>query len=114
MTDSDGPRRPRRSRPATTPEGREQQLASLAYDLVEKRLRDGTATSQETTYFLKAGSYREQLERERIEHDNELTAARIVNLESGSRMEELYANAIDAMRNYSGQDPRERDEDYGT
>jgi hypothetical protein len=113
MANSDGQPRPRRSRPATTPEGRENQLVSLAYDLVEKRIRQGTATSQEVTHFLKLGSTREVLEQERLRHENELTAARIANLESAARVEELYSEAIASMRRYSGQEPEEY-EDYGT
>jgi hypothetical protein len=109
MANSDGPPRPRRGRPATTPEGRENQLVSLAYDLVEKRIRQGTATSQEVTHFLKLGSTREALEQERLRHENELTAVRIAALESQKVVEELYREALNAMRSYSGQDPI----DYG-
>jgi hypothetical protein len=107
MANSDGAPRPRRSRPATTPEGRENQLVSLAYDLVEKRIRQGTATSQEVTHFLKLGSTREALEQERLRHENELTAVKIAALESQKVVEELYREALNAMRSYSGQDPIE-------
>jgi hypothetical protein len=99
-------------RPATTPEGRETQLVSLAYDLVEKRIREGTATSQETTHFLKLGSSREQLEQQRLRYENQLTETKIAALESQKRVEELYRNALDAMRTYSGQEPLDRDDPY--
>jgi hypothetical protein len=92
----------RRSAPATTPEGREHQLVSLAHDLVEQRLMDGTASATETVHFLKLGSTRERLEQQRLEADVKLQLAKIESLESQARMEELYANAIGAMSRYQG------------
>lgn len=91
-----------RKRPATSPEAREQQLVSLAYDLVEQRLLDGTATSQETTHFLKIGSIKAQYELEKLRNENELLKAKTEALESAKRIDELYENAIAAMRTYSG------------
>jgi hypothetical protein len=78
--------------------------------LVEKRIRNGTATSQETTHFLKLGSSREQLEQERLRHENELTAVKIAAIASEQVKEELYRDALNAMRTYSGQDPVEYDD----
>lgn len=97
--------------PALTPEAREQQLTSLAYDLVEQRLLDGTASSQETTYFLKLASTKTRLESERQELENELIKAKTEQLQSQKRVEELYANAIKAMREYGGYGSRSEDED---
>lgn len=97
----------RRSRPATTPEGRESQLVSLAFDLAEKRLRAGTATSQEVTHFLKLGSTREQLEQQRIAYENKLTEARIKSIEDQAKMEDLYRDALNAMSIYQGREPSE-------
>ena len=91
-------------RPAITPEGREQQMISLAMDLVEQRLRDGTASSQETTHFLKLGSTKNQLEVEKLKQETELLKAKQANLESSARMEKLYSDAMAAMKTYSGQD----------
>lgn len=102
----------RRSRPATTPEGRESHLVSLAFDLVERRLREGTATSQETTHFLKLGSSREQLEQQRLQHENELMKVRVEAMESQKKVEELYKNALDAMRTYSGRDSIGSEDEY--
>jgi hypothetical protein len=82
-------------------------LVSLAYNLVAKRIRQGTATSQEVTHFLKLGSTREALEQERLRHENELTSVKIAALESQKVVEELYREALNAMRSYSGQDPIE-------
>lgn len=110
MTPKSGEPGSRRSRPATTPDGRESQLVSLAYDLVEQRIRKGTATSQEVTHFLKLGSSREKLEQERLQHENYLTQARIEQLASQARVEELYSKALNAMRTYAGQDSDPEDE----
>lgn len=91
-------------RPALTPEARENQLISLAMDLVEERIRNGTATSQETTHFLKLGSVRNQLESEKLKKEIELLEAKKQDLESSSRIEKLYADAMEAMKTYSGQE----------
>lgn len=89
-------------RPALTPEARENQLISLAYDLVEQRLLDGTASSQETTHFLKLATNKAKLERERFELENELIKAKTKALHDQADMKALYADAIAAMRRYSG------------
>ena len=93
-----------RRKPATTPEENENECISLAYDLVKKRLRNGTATSQETTHFLKAGSRKYQLEIEELKRKNDLLVAKVESLESQKRVEDLYANALAAMKTYSGQE----------
>ena len=89
-------------RPALTPEARENQMISLAMDLVEQRLRNGTASSQETTHFLKLASTKEQLEKEKIITENKLLQAKIDNLESQSTSASLYADALKAFSIYSG------------
>lgn len=97
--------RPRKQRSLpTTQEGRENQLISLAYDVAEKQLNDSTASAQVITHFLKLGSSREKLEQARIQQENLLLAARIEAMESAKRVEELYAEALIAMRTYSGQE----------
>lgn len=93
----------KRMRPALTPEARENQLISLATDLVEQRLRDGSASSQETTHFLKLATTKAKLEKDILEKQKELITAKTETLRSQQRIEELYANAINAMRKYSGQ-----------
>lgn len=90
-------------RPATTPEARENQLISLAVDLAEKQLLEGTASSQVITHYLKLGSTKERIEREILEKQKALIEAKTENLQSAKRIEELYTNAINAMKNYSGQ-----------
>lgn len=88
--------------PATTPQAREDQLVSMAYDLVEQRIRDGSATGAELVQLLKWGSSKERLEKELLEKDLELKQAKTEALQSAKRIEELYDEAIKAMRSYGG------------
>ena len=97
--------------PALTDYGRESRIISKAYDLVEQRIDNGTATSQETTHFLKQGSQLALLEQEKIRNENLLLAARIEEIKTKQTTAELYDNAIAAMRRYSGVDSNE-DDDY--
>lgn len=90
-------------RPALTPESRENQMISLAMDLAEKQLREGTASSQVISHYLKAGSIKERVELERLKLEKDLIVAKTKALESSERIEELYTKAMDAMRKYSGQ-----------
>lgn len=99
-------------RPALTPEARENQLIALAVDLVEQRLLDGTASSQETTHFLKLGSMKNRLEMKKLEEENKLLQARTESLQSAKRIEELYADAISAMKRYSGNISRGDEDEY--
>lgn len=93
--------------PATTPEGRENRLVSLAYDLVEQRLLNGTASSAETTAVLRLGTQRAQLEREKLEQEVKLTAAKTENLETAREMKELMGEAMAMFRAYRGSDEDE-------
>lgn len=93
--------------PATSLEDRESQLISLAYDVVEERMRNGTATSQEVTHFLKLGSTKDRLEKEILERQKELITAKTETLQSQRRLEELFTEAISAFREYSGSDSEE-------
>ena len=104
------PRRP----PAKTPEGRENQLIAAAVELAEKQIREGTASSQVITHYLKLGSSREKLEQERLAKENDLLTAKAEMLASGNRIEELYKGAISAMRSYAGNEPTASsvDDDY--
>lgn len=92
----------KRMRPALTPEARENQMIALAVDLAEKQLMEGTASAQVITHYLKLGATTARLEKEKLERENELLKAKTKALESAERVEELYTNAINAMRNYSG------------
>lgn len=100
----------RKIRPALTPEARENQMISLAVDLAEKQLLEGTASSQVITHFLKLGSTKERIEKEIMEKQKELLEAKTQSLQSAQKIEELYMNALNAMRTYSGQN-NDGDED---
>ena len=100
------PRRSRR-RTAVTDEGRENQLVSSAIDLAEKQLSEGTASAQVITHYLKLGSTREKLEQERLRRENQLLESKVEQMASAGRVEELYGQALDAMRTYAGQETDE-------
>ena len=89
-------------RPADTPEARENQMINLAINLAEKQLIDGTASSQVISHFLKLGSTKDQLEKEMMSNQNELLKAKTDAIQGGKRVETLYKEALDAMREYSG------------
>lgn len=89
-------------RPATTPEARESQMISLAINLAEQQLRDGTASAQVITHYLKLGSTKDRIERDILREQRKLVEAKTESLQSAKRVEELYINALKAMRDYSG------------
>ena len=97
-----------KSRPSIDPDARMNQLIALAVDCAEQQMRDGTASSQVITYYLKQGSERERLENERLREENKLLRAKTEQLKSEKRSEELIEEALKAFRNYAGQgDPDE-------
>lgn len=100
-----------RFRPALSPEVRENQMISLAVNSAEEQLRNGTASSQIICHYLKLASTREQLEKEKLERENELLRAKTESLQSAKRVEELYSKALSAMKNYSGHTEDDEDED---
>lgn len=91
-----------KSRPAMTPEEREQEIVTLAYDLAEKQIREGTASSQVLTHFLKRGTIEAEYELEKLKKENALLAAKTSAIESAQRSEELFSQAIEAMKKYRG------------
>ena len=93
----------RKRRPAISTEARESQLISAAVDLAEKQLIEGTASSQVITHYLKLGTAKEKLEREKLEQEIEMLKAKTKAMESAEEVEKLYRDALNAMRNYSGQ-----------
>lgn len=93
----------KRHRTATTPEARENQLINAAFALAEKQIRNGTASSQVITHYLKLGSSREKLEQRRLEGEVSLNETKIEMMKSARRVEELYGDALAAMKSYSGQ-----------
>ena len=94
--------RKKKVRPALTPEARENQMISLAVDLVEQRLIAGTASAQETTHFLKLASTKAKLEKDILEKQKELITAKTEALRAEKHREELFVEAIAAMKKYSG------------
>ena len=92
----------RKRAPALTTEARENELVSLAIDLAEKQLTEGTASSSVIVHYLKLGSTKERLEKEKLQKENELLKAKTEALQSAKRVEELYENALKAMKLYSG------------
>lgn len=104
-----GKRRPKR--PAETEEGRENQLISLATDLAEKQIAEGTASAMVITHYLKLGTTRERLEKQRLQRENQLLAAKVEQLASAKRIEELYEQALNAMRTYAGREVDQYGED---
>lgn len=101
----------RKTRPALSPEAREAQMIGYAIDLAEQQLRDGTASSQVITHFLKLGTSRAELEKRKIEAEIEEKRAKVKAIESAEEMKALYENAIAAMREYSGSGGGVIDED---
>jgi hypothetical protein len=102
---------PRRTRPALTPEARENQLVSRAMDLAEQQILNGTASSQIITHYLKMGTMKERLEREKLEKENALLKAKTDAIQSAQSMESLYKDAINAMKMYSGNGRYDEDEE---
>ena len=110
--DSGGkPSKPRMA-PATTPEGSEQQMVSLAFDLAQAQLEDGTASAQVITHFLKFGSSQNALEKEKLRKENLLMQARVDQISAASQNSELYMEAINMMKIYTGEDPEEQPDEY--
>lgn len=90
-------------RPANSIENRENQLIALAVDLAEQQIIKGTASSQVISHFLKLGSTKEKLEQTILEHEIELLKAKTDAMKSGKKVEELYTEALNAMRLYKGE-----------
>ena len=96
----------RRMKPAMTPEARENQLISMAYDLAEERMANKTATSAEIVHLLKQGSMKMREEIEKLKKENDFLKAKTEVLESSKMAEEMYVNAMEAMKTYTGSNER--------
>ena len=106
---NDASKSTKRSRPALSPEARENQLIAQAVNLAEQQLIDGTASSQVITHYLKLGTQKNQLELEKLRRENELLRAKAESIHSQQKTEELYREALQAMRSYAGQGSPEDD-----
>ena len=89
-------------RPALTQDAKDAEMTALATDLAERQLREGTASAQVITHFLKIGARRERLELEVLEKQKELIDAKIKAYKSAEDMKDLYVRALNAMKLYSG------------
>jgi hypothetical protein len=92
-----------------TPEARENELISQATDLAERQIQDGTVSSQVLVHYLRLGTQRERLEREKLQNDNLLRAAQVDSLRSAQRVEELMDDALRVFRYYQGEDPEDEE-----
>lgn len=101
-----------RMRPAITPEARQKQMISLATDCAEDLMRSGKAPSQIIVHYLKLGTKQAELELKRTEKDLALIEAKTKSIQSSEQSEELYKNALDAFRGYSGQDSQRESDEY--
>lgn len=90
--------------PSRTLDGREKEMVSLAVNLAEQQLREGTASPSVITHYLKLGTVSHQLELEKMKRENELLQAKTDNIRSLGRMEEIYEQAIESLRRYQGVD----------
>lgn len=88
--------------PAITDDARRNQLINMAFDLLEERLRDGTATSQEVTTLIKMSTERARLELEILRANKELALAKTEQIKSIANSDEIAQLAIEAMRRYDG------------
>ena len=102
MTKVKGTGSPVSRRPALSPEARENQMISLAVDLAERQLIEGTASSQVITHFLKLATTKAQLEKEKLVQENKMLEAKTKAIQSAENVEKLYSDAISAMKRYSG------------
>lgn len=103
---------PPRRRPGSTPNARESQMIELADQLAERQLREGTASAQVITHYLKLGSSRERLEQEKLALETELVKAKTEAITNQARSEELFADAIKAMRSYQGVHPEPLEDEH--
>ena len=101
----------RKHAPAKTPEARENQLIAAAVDLAEKQIREGTASAAVITHYLKLATKREDLETQRIQAQIDSERAKQEAMSADKNAEEMYTNAMKAMREYSGVQMMDVDDD---
>lgn len=92
----------RKSKPVKSQEARVKQLVALSYDVAEKQLREGKASSQVITHFLKLGTAQSELELEKIRHENALLEAKAQAIESQEKTDQKYEEVIAAIKKYAG------------
>ena len=92
------------NRTAISPQARENQIISAAYDLAERRILNGTASSQEIIHFLRMGSEKEKLERTKLQEENRLLRQKTKSLEASSNIEQLLKDGLNALNHYRAND----------
>lgn len=92
----------RKQTPAKTPEARENQLINLAVEETERRLLNGTASSQIITTLLKLATTKAQLELEKLRSDIALQQAKEQEIADKASNSDLYTKALAAFRSYKG------------
>lgn len=102
----------KKSPPARTAKAKENQLISLAVELAEKKLRDGTASSQIIVTLLNLATQKYKLEMTKLKSDIDLSQAKRKNLDQADSRSELYENALNAFKKYQGNNFSEEDDDY--
>lgn len=107
---AESPKIPQELRPSLSREADENQCISLSIDIAKRMLVEGTAPTSVVLHFLKLATTREEVERETMRLNQELMVAKKEALESQARSEQMFAEAMSAMRRYSGND---EDEDEG-
>jgi len=98
---------PKRRRPATTPEARNNQLIALAFDLAEKQILDGTASAQVISHFLKEGTLKTKAELKKLELEADLLVVKKQSIQQAAASEQIAKDALEAMRGYQGLDIEE-------
>ena len=84
-------------------------MINLTMQLVERRLREGTASSAETTHFLKLATMKADLEKKKLEEENKLLRAKTETLESAKDSKEMYDKVLKAMATYNDVEEDEYD-----
>lgn len=96
---------------ASSPEARENQIIAMAYDLAEKQIREGTASAQVLAHFLRLGSTKDRLERDVLSEKKKLMSAKTESIESQKNADQMYKEALRAMKRYSGNGSVDDDEE---
>lgn len=86
--------------PARTRDRRVQQLVMQAENLIEERIRKGTASPTEVVAIVRLGTELERANIERIRAHTEYLAAQKAKAESETVREELFTEAMKAMTRY--------------
>lgn len=89
-------------RQAVLSETKRKQLVADALSLAEKKIRDGTASSQILTTIIKMGTEDAKLERIKKEYEIELLRAKAQSINAASKKDEQYEEVIAAMKEYGG------------